>query len=151
MDTPHMKALKIRRYNLLKNLEGSKRNILRESGSTKNKTKRLLDKSFSEKLRKDIEKEARTRSSKDADPDVKELSSYIEVEDPEGLTLPEQNLENFEKAIRSRIALFDKFPSKEVKEKAQTTQVQTWKKALDNRLWARKVDEVGLLLDIKAS
>ena len=138
-----MKALKIRRYNLLKNVEGSKRKILKETAISKTKSKRLLDKSLAEKLRKDVEKDAKTSNSKELDLDVKESSNYVEVEDPEGLTVPEQNLENFEQRIRSRITLFDKFPSKETKEKAQTNQAQTWKKALDDRLWARKVGEVS--------
>lgn len=57
-------------------------------------------------------------------------------------TVPEKNLEIFEERIRRNIPMLEPFPSKATDENVFDAQLRTWTKALDDRLWTRKVNAV---------
>ena len=126
-DTPHMKALKLKRYHLLKNI----------SSSLKKKTESVKRKTVSEKDKR-REKQVKEILSRPKDGPFSE-----EIRQPNKKvfkTKAEKNLEIYQNRIR-KIPIQEQYPSNKTQELLQDQQIKTWKKALDDRLWNIKIKE----------
>jgi hypothetical protein len=130
-DTPHMKALKLKRMNLLKNI----------SDTTDNATKfQKSQKSKEYNLNKLIEMEIKQLSSSAGlVSEIEEMGKHVASK--EFKTRPEKNLDVFEERVRKSMPTLEPYPSKKVKDQVHELQLKTWTKALDDRLWNKKVSE----------
>lgn len=130
-DTPHMKALKMKRMNLLKNISEATENVVKSVKSQKNK------KSNINKLIEDEIKMMSSRPNKGPLSEIEQVGKIIAPK--EYKTRPEKNLEAFEERVRSSMPTLETYPSKKVKDYVHKQQLKTWTKSLDDRLWNKKV------------
>ena len=146
-DTPHMRALKMRRYKILKGVVESQKNIkdsVSNLKTVKMQVKQIIpvksssrpDPSpFSDTIHHGITLQEGVEESQ---------SNENELQDPQSLA--ERNLASFQENIAKALALPDNIQALSVAEqrKVYQSQVKTWSKALDDRLWTRQVNQVHL-------
>lgn len=136
-DTPHMRALKIKRYNLMKGIEETQSKVEKETKKT-HQLKTDLEKSLAQKIRSGPNRPVESAFGSL----MQEGSSSRTAR--QAKNRPEKNLDLFQKRLRKKLPASDDVPRKGIQEKVRGTQVTTWRKALDDRLWARRVNEVGV-------
>jgi hypothetical protein len=132
-DTPHMKALKLKRMNLLKNISDATENATKLQKSQKN---------TASNLNKLIQTEIKHLSSRRTKGPASEPEDIGRQAAPkEYKTRPEKNLDVFEERVRKAMPTLEPYPSRKVKDHVHGEQLKTWTKALDDRLWNKKVGE----------
>lgn len=130
-DTPHMKALKLKRRNLLQNISQATETVTKTYKSQRNKESNIS---------KLIEKEIKQISSRPKKGPLSQIDQVvIGATSKEVRTRPEKNLDRFEERVRRSMPLCEPFPSEKVKDHMHEQQIKTWTKALDDRLWNKKV------------
>ena len=129
-----MRALKIKRYNLLKGIQESQSKVEKETRKT-HQLKTDLEKSLAQKIRS-----GPSRPVESAFGTL--MQGPLSGATTQAKTRPEKNLDLFQKRVQKKMPVSEDVPRKGIQEKVRGTQVTTWRKALDDRLWARKVNEV---------
>ena len=134
LDTPYMKALKMKQSRLLK----EKANLPVTINDPSNKG---LPPSVEEQFKKVLQDHKTTHGPIDLGP----LKRAHLPPDPPRPPKPvptsqaEKNLDVFLERISKRVPMLGQFPRFDEKERVWNGQIQTWKKALDDRLWTQKV------------
>lgn len=155
-----MKALKIKNINLLKlrAMEEAKKartkeikniytNALQSHKNSSLGTGNIPKPRF-RKISEDINENYFSTITKNKDAKEKEFRTTRFESDHNLLSVPEKNLNSYEEKIIKTIPLVQirKIPFEE-KERIWQRQIKTWGKALDDRIWTRKVINVILLVN----
>lgn len=126
-----MRALKLKRMNLLKNISDATESAARSYKSQKKKESNV---------NKIIDKEIKLISSRPSQGPLSEIDTAKDSK--EFKTRPERNLKGFQERVIKSMPLLESYPSQKEKDHVHEQQLKTWTKALDDRLWSKKVSSV---------